>query len=277
MFRVLSSVIAMHLTTIIDVLDSSFVETYSTHDQRVPNTRGAEKERLKLHQIIDYETRLPLCQAATPGARPDVTWGERLIRRAPSSWKISGLLADKAYDSWRFVAAVHQKWNGVRVGVPVRRTHTEVVNPHDPGVTKNRRGKESDRYLRKRFLAKRTEIERYFSRKKRVFNLGEERTRHLENFRANCNLIAIMEILEWLCTDRSLVVLFTRLIHDTSLLCTRLILLHTYAFMEGATTLNPIKIYAAKATRIVCEVDDGFRTSGCGGAGVRAVRHRATV
>ncbi len=46
------------------------------------------------------------------------------------------------------------------------------------------------------------EIERYFSRKKRVFRLGEERTRHLKNFRANCYLTSIMEILEWATTPQ---------------------------------------------------------------------------
>jgi hypothetical protein len=211
-FNLLASVIAMHLTAITAILDSSFVETYSRHDEQGSEYSGYKgKNGFKLHQMIDYETRLPLVQAATPGARPDVTWGERLIRSAPSSWKVAGVLADKAYDSWRFVASVHHRWKQVRVGIPVRRTAHERIYPHDLAVRRNRRGKESDRYLGKRFLKKRTEIERYFSRKKRVFNLGEERTRHLENFRANCDLIAIMEILEWLSSDRSLILLFTRL------------------------------------------------------------------
>lgn len=69
--------------------------------------------------------------------------------------------------------------------------------PFDPTIIRNRKGKEPDWYLKKRFPNKRGEIERYFSRKKRVFNLGEERTRTLKNFRANCYLTSIMEILEW--------------------------------------------------------------------------------
>ena len=47
MFRVLSSVIAMHLTTIIDVLDSSFVETYSTHDEQGSEYSGCGEKRLQ--------------------------------------------------------------------------------------------------------------------------------------------------------------------------------------------------------------------------------------
>ena len=58
--------------------------------------------------------------------------------------------------------------------------------------------KYKDRSFDRSLYKKRTEIERYYSRKKRVFNLGEERTRHLKNFRANCYLTSIMEILEWL-------------------------------------------------------------------------------
>ena len=45
---------------------------------------------------------------------------------------------------------------------------------------------------------RRTEIERYFSRLKRVFRLGEEKTRHFENFQANAYLTSCMAILEWL-------------------------------------------------------------------------------
>jgi hypothetical protein len=56
-----------------------------------------------------------------------------------------------------------------------------------------RKGRSHDRSLYK----KRTEIERYFSRKKHVFHLGEEKTRHFKNFRANCYFTSIMEILEW--------------------------------------------------------------------------------
>jgi hypothetical protein len=41
--------------------------------------------------------------------------------------------------------------------------------------------------------------------------------------------------------------------------------------------LSAIKAYAAKATRIVCEVYDGFGKFGYGGVGVWAIRHWATI
>ena len=197
-FHLFSSIIARNIGSITAIVDSSFVETYSKHDENGSEYSGYKKKNgFKLHQIIDFKTRLPLLQATTGGARSDIVWGAYLIRAAPEEWKINGFLADKAYDSEEFVRSLRQKWKGVRVGIPVRHTIHERIRPWPPPVIRNRQAKESNRCLRRPFLNKRTEIERYFSRKKRVFNLGEERTRQLKNFRANCNMVAIMEILEW--------------------------------------------------------------------------------
>lgn len=199
--RILSRTFAQLLPSITGILDSSFVETYSKHDEQGSAYSGYKKKNgFKTHQIIDFKTRLPLIQTATHGARADIKEGERLVERAPPSWNVDGFLADKAYDGWEFVSDIKQKWKGVRVGIPVRRTLHEQNPPFPPEVMGNRTAKEADRYLKKRFLNKRTEIERYFSRKKRVFHLGEERTRHLKNFRANCSFTSVMEILEWSTT-----------------------------------------------------------------------------
>lgn len=197
-FSLLSSMIAAHLPSITAVIDSSFVETYSKHDEQGSEYSGyKEKNGFKVHSIIDWKTRLPLLQIATPGARSDVRLGHHLVGRSPPDWKVARFLGDKAYDDWTLVAKLKQKWKKIRVGIPVRKTAHEQKRPIPPPVIRNRRGKESDRCLRRSFLNKRTEIERYYSRKKRVFNLGEERTRHLENFRANCDMVTVMEILEW--------------------------------------------------------------------------------
>lgn len=202
-FDSLTTIIAPYLSSVTAVIDSSFVETYSTHDEQGSEYNGhKEKNGFKLHQIIDWTTRLPLRQIATPGARSDVILGHHLIRGSPESWRVTGFLGDKAYDDWKLVARLKDKWKRIRVGIPVRRTVHEHVRPFSSAVIRNRRAKESDRYLKRSFLNKRTEIERYFSRKKRVFRLGEERTRHLENFRANCDMVAIMEILEWSTTPK---------------------------------------------------------------------------
>jgi hypothetical protein len=211
-FTALSSCIAANLDSITAVIDSSFVETYSKHDELGSEYNGyKEKNGFKVHQVIDWKTRLPILQIATPGARSDVRLGHHLIGRAPPHWKLVGFLGDKAYDDWKLVTKLKQKWKRIRVGIPVRRTPHERKTPIPEPVLHNRRTKEYNRYLKKSFLNKRTEIERCFSRKKRVFNLGEERTRHLKNFRANCDMVAIMEILEWLTTPRIWLALFTKL------------------------------------------------------------------
>ena len=183
------------------IIDSSFVQTYSKHDEQGSEYFGyKQKNGFKLHQMIDYKTRLPVLQYTTPGARADVIWGLKLIRAAPKDWNVKGILADKGYDADELVMTAKNKWKGIKVGIQVRQTsHLKVTGKPESLI--NRKAKEASRYLKQSFLNKRTEIERYFSRKKRVFNLGEERTRHLKNFRNNCYLTSIMEILEWMSKD----------------------------------------------------------------------------
>ena len=196
------------------ILDSSFIQTYSKHDEQGSEYNGyKEKNGFKLHQMIDFDTRLPLLQIATPGARSDIMLGRNLIRGSPQEWssKVKGLLADMAYDGEGFTFEIKQRWRNAKIGISVRRTHQEVLGLTSEAITRNRRGKEGGRTLHKAFRNKRTAVERYFSRKKRVFRLGEERTRHLKNFRANCYFTSIMEILEWMSKPAQWVVLFTRL------------------------------------------------------------------
>jgi len=191
LFHGLSSGIALELKSITAIVDSSFVESYSRHDEQGSEYNGyKEKNGFKLHQMIDFQTRLPLSQIATPGARSDIRIGEVLVRGSPQSWKVRQFTADKGYDGANFVKIVASHWNRVRISIPLRH-----MKKDEPKAWK--RIKAWERAWDKNLLKKRTEIERYFSRKKRVFGLGEERTRHLQNFRANCDMIAIMEILEW--------------------------------------------------------------------------------
>ena len=203
-FTTLTSVIAQQRKAIFLLLDSSFVQTYSTHGEQGSAYSGyKEKNGFKLHQIIDYATRLPLLQYATSGARADVVWGTHMIRAAPCSWNVQGLAADKGYDSEYFVHDVFLKWKNAEIAIPLRNI------PY--GNEKNRRLRGAKRTNNPDLYNKRSEIERYFSRKKRVFHLGEERTRHLKNFRANCYMTSIMEILEWLSKPELWMALFTKL------------------------------------------------------------------
>lgn len=173
------------------ILDSSFVETYSKHDEDGSGYSGyKEKNGYKTHEIIDWKTRLPLLQSVSAGNVADITEGERLVERAPPSLRVRSFAADKGYDSEYFVHRIRAKWRNTRVAIPVRRKQG------DDG--RNRAGRAKERSCDRRLYKRRTEIERHYSRKKRVFNLGEERTRTLENFRANAFLASSMQILEYL-------------------------------------------------------------------------------
>lgn len=207
-FEKLSSSIAKNLKELQLIIDSSFVQTYSKRREQGSEYFGyKEKNGFKLHQVIDYKTRLPIIQETTPGARADVVWGRELIRGAPKDWRVTALLADKGYDSDDLVVMTKLKWKEAKIAIPMRWTSQEKRTGR-PESELNRRRKGSQRSKSKKLYNKRTAIERYFSRKKGVFNLGEEKTRGLVNFEANCYLTSIMEILEWVS---QLWVLFTKL------------------------------------------------------------------
>ena len=210
-FESLVKIVVGKQDTLIGILDSSFVESFSKGkgDENGQEYSGhKEKTGYKLHQIIDWETRLPLKLRCTGGARADIVLGRNLVRGAPKYWKkkIKAFLADRGYDAQDFVLQIATKWKGCKIGIPFRIMNQKILTAEGYRQTKS-----LNRCLDQKLLNKRTEIERYFSRKKGVFHLGEEKTRHLENFNANCHFTAIMEILEWLSKDGHLVVLFTRL------------------------------------------------------------------
>jgi hypothetical protein len=212
-FKQLTSLVVSQRDKLFLLLDSSFVQTYSKRDEQGSEYSGFKcKNGFKLHQLIDFDTRIPLNQLSTGGARSDITIAKNLIRGSPKykNKEIEALTADKGYDGINFVMQVKHKWKGIKVAIPLRRTNQEKIRGIKESE-KNRTSKSAERNLNSRLLNKRTEIERYFSRKKRVFKLGEERTRHLKNFRANCYMTSIMEILEWLSKNHILRVLFTKL------------------------------------------------------------------
>ena len=190
-FIILSSTVAQSLDSITALIDSSFVQTYSKKDEEGSEYFGyKEKNGFKLHQMIDWKTRLPLLQFATPGARSDIVYGAHLVGASPPWWKIRELAADKAYDGINFVKDIIIKFPGIKVAIPMRHHKRN-------DYWFNRIMKRWERTTDSEVYKKRSGIERFFSRKKGVFNLGEERTRGLKNFEANCYLTSIMEILEW--------------------------------------------------------------------------------
>ncbi len=191
-FTELTVRLAEYLPELEAILDGSFVETYSKRDEEGSGYSGhKEKNGFKLHQIIEYKTRLPLLQCVSPGNVHDIVGGRTLISRAPPDWNVIALEADRGYDSELFVKEVSLVWKDVEVAIPMRHMN------HD-GNALNRKKRGAGRSKDPTLYKHRTEIERYFSRKKRIFHLGGEKTRHLNNFRINCYMTSIMEILEWL-------------------------------------------------------------------------------
>ena len=205
-FAILSRAIAENLNSITAIIDSSFVETYSGYDEEGSEYFGyKEKNGFKLHQMIDWKTRLPILQFATGGARSDIRWGANLIRAAPWYWHLKALTADKAYDGANFVKDIAIKFPGIKIVIPLRK-HKK----NDSWFNVFMKGWE--RTKSKKIYKKRSEIERHFSRKKGVFNLGEERTRGLKNFDANCDFVSVIQILEWSTKPEIWIALFTKLV-----------------------------------------------------------------
>lgn len=81
-FAALSSIVSKHLGGISLILDSSFVETYSGNDEEGSGYSGyKEKNGFKLHQFIDYKSRLPLLQSISSGNVADICRRERVRQR----------------------------------------------------------------------------------------------------------------------------------------------------------------------------------------------------
>ena len=210
-FKLLASQVVAGQKKLNLIVDSSFAETYSKKKEQGSAYSGYKKKvGFKLHSVIDYVTRLPLMQVATPGNCADITLGKHLIRGTPRSWNVKSLTADKGYDCSDFVHDIFQGWHGVKIGIQIKKT-SQKTSLEEQKKTQNYKLKAKERCLSKKLYNTRSEIERYYSRKKGVFNLGEERTRHLKNFRVNCYTTSIMEILEWMSKNSLLRVLFSKL------------------------------------------------------------------
>ena len=207
-FEAMARNLAAHAKDLRLIIDSSFVETYSGHDESGSEYNGHKKANgFKVHTVIDHDTRLPVMQIATGGARSDFTLAHHLIDRAPPVWRVRSLAADKGYDSEKLVSEIRAKWKRAKVAIPLRKTNQEKVARHPEGWY-NRFLKRLPRSWDPKLRRSRTEIERYFSRKKYVFRFGEEKTRGFKNFEANAYFTSIMEYLEFIARW---IALFTKL------------------------------------------------------------------
>lgn len=196
LFSKLVALAKEHVKDFLLLIDSSFVETYSKKSESGSGYSGhKEKNGFKLHSLVDFNTRLPVDQLTTSGNRHDCPFGHKLVNRAPPNLKVKAVSADKGYDSEWLVMDIKQKWKQSKVAIPVRRMKQTGDN------TTNIEAKYKDRSNDRSLYKKRTEIERYFSRKKRIFNLAETTERGLTNFTTRCYLTSIMEIFEWIVAN----------------------------------------------------------------------------
>lgn len=192
LFEILAARVIEQIRILDLIVDSSFVRSYSGHAESGSGYSGYKQAHgYKTHEIIDFSTRLPLFQIVSAGNTADISAGEQLLTRAPPGIPVRSFAADKGYDSEGFVHRIRMRWKRVRVAIPVRRKQG------DDG--RNRASRAKERTANPTLYKRRTEIERHYSRKKGVFRFGEERTRGLENFRANAFFVSCMQILEWLC------------------------------------------------------------------------------
>jgi len=180
-------------------LDSTFVPTYSGKQEPGSKYSGYKEDfGFKLHTFIDCRARLPLAIRTSNGSCHDIVGGKELVGMSPPNWKVGFLTADKGYDGEEFVELVRHHWQKTKICIPLRRMRNEGRDEITPRRAGWRRLKAAERTVTKRLRNARTAVERYFSRKKGVFKLGEQRTRGIKAFRTECYLTAIAEYMEFI-------------------------------------------------------------------------------
>ncbi len=97
------------------ITDSSFVEQYARHPERGAEYSGfKEKTGFKVHQIIDFRTRLPVAKAVTGGARADVVLAHQLVTQLPRRLGCHGLSRRQRLRQQCVGAASEEKMEGCR-------------------------------------------------------------------------------------------------------------------------------------------------------------------
>lgn len=180
-------------------MDSSFVKTFSGKQELGSEGWNGFKDAFgfKLHLLIDCETKFPLALCLTNGNASDNTLAIPLLKKAKKWLKKHGyVVADKGYDDFKIVDWIVKELES-KAGIPIRKIPTQGKNYNWKGATKNFELKAKGRSMKHSIYHKRTAIERVFSLLKRVYHLGHEETRGIENFFKNVYLTLICYCL-WL-------------------------------------------------------------------------------
>ncbi len=178
-------------------LDSSFVKTYSGHEELGSGGWNGHKEAtgLKLHALIDSETGVLIALIIGDGVTHDSQVAIPLLKRARPWLKRCGyVLADKGYDDTDLVEYITKSLKA-KAGIPIREMPKDTKGKKK-GNYQNWKLKTKGRTAKKSILNLRTEVERFFSYLKRVCKLGKDATRGIKRFVDNTYLACIFFMLQ---------------------------------------------------------------------------------
>lgn len=159
-------------------MDSSFVQTFSKKQELGSEHFNAKKHAygFKLHLLVDCETGFPIAQIVGNGIAHDSTLAIPLLKKArPWLRRVGYVVADKGYDDTQIVAWIAQTLHA-KAGIPIRKkNYLAQFKKHRYGNMLNWQAKAQGRTFKRSIYNKRVEVERCFSRLKRVFHLGKKR------------------------------------------------------------------------------------------------------
>jgi len=178
-------------------MDSSFVHTFSKRGELGSEGWNEYKKGygFKLHLAIDAETRFPIACKLTNGIAADCTLAIPLLKEARSIMhKTKYVLADKGYDWGDLVNWINKTFHA-KAAIPIKRV-TRGKNYSWEAATRNFWEKAKGRSIKKSIYNRRVSVEQVFGLLKRVYHLGKEETRGIENFFKNCYLTLICYMLK---------------------------------------------------------------------------------
>ena len=183
-------------------MDASFVKTYSGKEEIGSSGWNGYKDAFgfKLHALIDSETGILIALIVKDGLTHESQIAIPLLKKArPWLKKCGYVLADKGYDDTDIIEYISKQLKA-KAGIPIKETNHKKQNKAKQRLTTeekikggylNFKLKAKGRSLKKSIYNKRTEVERFFSTLKRVFHLGQEKTRGIKAFLENTYLACI--------------------------------------------------------------------------------------
>src|SRR3989344_6108673 len=178
-------------------MDSSFVKTYSGHEEDGSLGWNGHKESygFKLHALIDAESGILIALIIGDGLTHDSQVAIPLLKRArPWLKKCGYVLADKGYDDTDIIEYIAKSLKA-KAGIPIREMPKDKQGKKK-GNYLNWKLKAKGRTVKKSILNLRTEVERFFSYLKRVCRLGKDATRGIKRFVDNTYPACIFYMLE---------------------------------------------------------------------------------